>query len=454
VSDDVIAPGKKLHKPLVHPTTGNVLLPAGTVLTASYIERLTRQGLDQFLAECLEVPAPGAAAGATPAVRDLDAFEIEIPALPDILLEFTRPAAPPPPPAVTPPAAAGAPGYVAPAPPPAWAAGQPAAPGVPAPAGMPAYVPAGAPAVPPAPPPPPVAPIAPAQRYYHNPQHMLPERSLMGAMLAVDTLDQTIREGKLPGAEAVTRVVQEVIDRLGSNQAMLGNGMELRIANQPHHRSHPVNVFTLSVAMGLALGYDQPKLLTLGIAALCHDIGKTAIPSEVLDKVGPLAPQEIDLLRAHTLMGKRIMEKLPWASPDMARIVYEHHERVDGTGYPLRLDGGRIHEMSRIVAVAEVYDALVSDTSYRPRYSAELSYNTIRNGEKMGLDPMVLRAFVRFVFPYPMNSFVTLDTGEVAQVVTNNRQDPLRPVVKTGARTINLLEQPDRKIVNSHFQGF
>lgn len=448
MSEEAILPGKRLNKPLVHPTTGNVLLPAGTVLTASYIERLQRQGLSEQLAACLVAADASGAAGA-PVVRDLDAFEIDIPDLPEILLEFTRPPTPTAGAATAVPAAA-APSYVPTAAAPAWAGGQPA--GAAPPSADPVQLPA-MPQVPVAPQMP-AAPAVPSMRYFHNPQHMLSERALMAAMLSVDSVDQLVRDGKLPSFDPIQRTVQEVIERLAANQSLMANGMELRVVNQPHERSHPVNVFVLSIAMGLALGYDQARLLTLGVSALCHDIGKTAIPIDLLRKNGALSQQEIDLLRAHTLMGKRIMEKLPWATPEMARIVYEHHERVDGSGYPLRLHGSQITESAKIVAVAEVYDALVSDTGYRPRYPAELSYGTIRNGEKMGLDPIVIRAFTRFIFPYPVNSYVVLDNGETGQVLQNSRQDPLRPIIKTGNRTLDLMAYPDRKIANSHYQAY
>lgn len=439
MSEGLITPGKKLYKPLVHPGTGKVLLPAGTVLTETYIDRLTRQGLDQLILDCLDAPVGEAAAAS--GVADLDAFEIEIPALPDILSEFMAPAAPPPPPpAPAQPAAAPAPvpGWVHPGMAPPGAV--PPVPGTPA-----AYAPAPAAAPP--------RPVAPPLRYYHNPAHPLPERAVMGAMQAVGQMEAQLKAGQMPTQEGLRRVIDEVLERLAKNAQNLNDGLEVRVVNQPHERSHPVNVFILSAVMGMAMGYDQDQLRQLALAALCHDIGKTAIPLEVLDKQGPLTPQEIELLRAHPLMGKRILEKMPWAGPLTARIVYEHHERNDGSGYPLRLQEHQIHEMSRVVAIAEVYDALVSDTSYRQRFAPELAYNAIRTGEKQGLDPRAIRGFLRYIVPYPLHSFVKLNTGEVAQVVQLNRQNPLRPVVKLGNASLDLAQSP-KAIVAAHFQAF
>ncbi|HEY9723638.1 MAG TPA: HD-GYP domain-containing protein [Oscillatoriaceae cyanobacterium] len=451
MSDGLITPGKKLYKPLVHPGTGKVLLPAGTVLTESYIERLTRQGLEQNILECLDAPTGEAAA--MPSVADLDAFEIEIPALPDILAEFMAPAAPPPPAPAAAPAAA-----PAPAPVPAWVHPGMAPPGaVPAvPGAAPAYVPPGyaaPPGYPPAAPAAPPRPVPPPMRYYHNPAHPLPERAVMGAMQAIGQMEAQLKAGQMPTQDGLRRVIDEVLERLAKNAQNLNDGLEVRVVNQPHERSHPVNVFILSAVMGMALGYDQEQLRTLAIAALCHDIGKTAIPPEVLDKTSPLTPHEIELLRAHPLMGKRILEKMPWATPLTARIVYEHHERNDGSGYPLRLQEPQIHEMSKIVAIAEVYDALVSDTSYRARFAPELAYNAIRTGEKQGLDPRVIRGFLRYIVPYPLHAFVKLNSGEIAQVVQLNRQNPLRPVVKIGNAALDLAQSP-KTIVSTHFQSF
>jgi hypothetical protein len=463
--DQGIAPGMKLHKPLLHPVTGKVLLPAGTVLTEGYIDRIGRQGLESFLLECLDMPRPAEALAAGARNKDLDDFEIDIPDVSEMLAEIARaigmsggssaPAVAPPP--------APQPVFVPVLP------GQPPAPAAYIPtADQPHWVPSGAtPAAGPAPAPAPAVPTPPplpqvvavagqtnVQRYYHNPSHFMTERSLMAAMQCVEDMDAQVKAGAAPVYSALARVVQEVIDRLGNNLAALNAGIEVRVVNQPHDRSHPVNVFILSVVIGLAMSYTQEQLLLLGIAALCHDIGKTAIPREILDKVGPLTPQEVDLLRAHTLMGKRIMEKFPWADPLITRIVYEHHERNDGSGYPQKLTDKQIHEMSKIVAVAEVYDALMSDTSYRARYKPEIAYNSIKVGDRTGLDAKVIRAFQRYVVPYPLNSWVTLESGEVAQVVQQNKQNPLKPVIRVGGTNIDLADQHRYSIANSHFRAF
>jgi HD-GYP domain-containing protein (c-di-GMP phosphodiesterase class II) len=138
----------------------------------------------------------------------------------------------------------------------------------------------------------------------------------------------------------------------------------------------------------------------------------------------------------------------------MVRIVYEHHERVHGGGYPLRLKGNQIHDMAKVVAVAEVYDALISDTSYRQRYSAEFSSVTVRNGERLGLDPAVLRVFAKVVYPYPLNSFVLTDDNKIGQVIQNNRQDPLRPVIRLNGQIINLMDVAEIRIKDTHIQAF
>ena len=102
----------------------------------------------------------------------------------------------------------------------------------------------------------------------------------------------------------------------------------------------------------------------------------------------------------------------------------------------------------------EVYDALISDTSYRGRFSPEVAYNSIRVGERTGLDAKAIRAFQRYIVPYPLNSFVKLDTDEVGQVVAVNRQNLFKPVIKIGAETVDLAAQSKRAIVTSHFQAY
>jgi HD-GYP domain-containing protein (c-di-GMP phosphodiesterase class II) len=106
------------------------------------------------------------------------------------------------------------------------------------------------------------------------------------------------------------------------------------------------------------------------------------------------------------------------------------------------------------VAVAEVYDALMSDTSYRSRYKPEIAYNSIKVGDRSGLDPKVIRAFQRYVVPYPLNSWVTMESGEIAQVVQRNNQNPLKPVVKIAGNAVDLADQSRYAIADTHFRAY
>lgn len=426
--DDNIQAGQTLLQALVHPVTGKVLLPAGTVLTDSYIERIDRQGLREFLALALGAPPASEGEGQHKG-RDLDDFEIDIPELPDVILQFARPGGEK--------AAAAAAGAAAPA------GGNPFA-GV----GV-GQAQGAAPRRELAPAPP------PGPRYHHNPAHFMQERALMGAMHAYDAFEREVRAGGVPSPDGIRRTVQEIADRIKVSQGTLAQGVEVRIVNQLHHLSHPVNVCMISMVVASAMGMDMENQVSLGMAALMHDIGKTAIPQELLDKVGPLTPQDVDLLRAHPLMGKRILDKLPWGNPIWSRVVHEHHERVDGSGYPQALNANTMHDFSKIVAVAEVYDALISDTSYRPRYSPELAYKTVKEqGEQMGLCPSVLRAFGRYVQPYPLHTWVQLDSQEIGQVVEVRRHNPYRPILKVGSSQLDLVNHPNRNIANSIFRPF
>lgn len=418
--DTGIEAGQTLQQALVHPVTGKVLLPAGTVLTESYIERISRQGLTEFLLIALGAPDPSEGGGAHQA-RDLDDFEIDVPELPDVILQFAKP---------QPKSAAGA--------------------------SPPSGVPGESAAVSQAPPRKVFTPSAPpGPRYHHNPAHFMTERALMGAMHAHGVFEAHLRAGELPEVEDLKRVVQEIADRIKVSQSALSQGVEVRIVNQNFHASHPVNVCLLAMVIGSAMGLAPEELLDLGMAALLHDVGKTGIPMELLDKVGALSATEVDLLRAHPLMGKRILDKLSWASPLWSRVVHEHHERVDGTGYPQALQAHQIHDFSKIVAVAEVYDALISDTGYRPRYSPELAFRTVKEqGEQQGFCPSVLRAFGRYVQPYPLHTWVQLDSTEIGQVVEVRRHNPYRPILKVGSSQLDLVNHPNRSIANSVFRAF
>lgn len=162
---------------------------------------------------------------------------------------------------------------------------------------------------------------------------------------------------------------------------------------QPQLVSHSTDVSELCRRVGESLGLSMAALDQLAHAAELHDIGKLAIPQAILDKPGPLTPDEWELMREHTLIGERILRRVP-AFANVATIVRSTHERYDGGGYPDGLCADAIPLESRIVATCDAYDAMLADRPYRAGLSAEHAQEELRRCAGTQFDPAVVDAFL------------------------------------------------------------
>jgi HD-GYP domain-containing protein (c-di-GMP phosphodiesterase class II) len=171
----------------------------------------------------------------------------------------------------------------------------------------------------------------------------------------------------------------------------LANALE---AKDPYTRGHSERVGTLGRRLALALGLSTDEAATVGQAGLLHDIGKIGVPEAVLRKRGPLAPEEWEVMRRHPLTGAQIVAPFEFFSSG-ALIIRHHHERLDGTGYPDGLVGEAIPFGARIIAVADVWDALTSDRPYRPALPPTKAGAYLRDQSGLTLDAGAVEAFLR-----------------------------------------------------------
>ena len=156
---------------------------------------------------------------------------------------------------------------------------------------------------------------------------------------------------------------------------------------------HSERVLELSMRIADPLGLSPQERQILHRGALLHDIGKVGIPNRVLDKPSRLSSEEFDLIKLHPGIGARILEPIK-AYEEVIPLVHQHHERFDGTGYPLGLSGETIHLGARILTVADVFDAMLSNRPYRIGLALDDVVNTIKQGEGKQFDPAVVKAFL------------------------------------------------------------
>lgn len=257
---------------------------------------------------------------------------------------------------------------------------------------------------------------------------------------------QTLEKERKLNVRLVKHVVDNIIDELLANYNVLIHLSDIR-AFDDYTFAHSVNVCILSIMAGITMGYHELKLKELGLGALLHDVGKIRIDSDILNKPDDLTREEYAEVKHHTEYGFEMLrqqEDVPLLS---AHIAYQHHERWDGQGYPRNLSGTGIHEYARIVAVADVYDALMADRPYRPSYSLNQTLNIVKRMSGIHLDPDCVTALMANIAVYQIGTIVELSTGDMCVVVDVNKDYPTRPVVRVvydqNARRINQPHEVD-----------
>ena len=166
----------------------------------------------------------------------------------------------------------------------------------------------------------------------------------------------------------------------------------------------------------------------IGISGLLHDVGKSKIPKEILNKPDRLTDEEFHQMKYHSLYGYKILEESKGFSNAIKSGVLQHHEKMNGAGYPMAVGGDKIHPFARIISVADVFDALVTTRPYKKAFPKRDAIEIIMT-MTADLDMQALTSFLKTVILYPVDSIVKLSTGEYAKVVENTTEYPLRPKV-------------------------
>lgn len=267
-----------------------------------------------------------------------------------------------------------------------------------------------------------------------------------------------IKRGKLMNSEKVRQAVNSIMEELVQNRNVIVNLVDIRALND-FTFGHSVEVCILSLLTGIDMGYNFPKLKQLGIGALLHDVGKSLIPEGLLYKSEPLTPPERKEIEKHARLGYDILQKYPDISSVSAHVAWEHHEKYDGSGYPRGIKGNEIHEFARIVALADVYDAVTTERVYRKRNLPHEALEYIRDSSgRTSFDPEIAKVFLQNIAPFPVGSVVILNTGEKAVVVKVFKDFPARPVVKViqsgdGLKLTQPLEKDLKKELTTFITG-
>jgi putative nucleotidyltransferase with HDIG domain len=239
--------------------------------------------------------------------------------------------------------------------------------------------------------------------------------------------ENAAREGVTKAAE-VRSVVDELAQAVSQNRNALVALTTMRNADT-YTFSHMVNVSILTMVQARGLGIDGTLLREFGVAGLMHDIGKVKTPLEILNKPGKLDDGEVKVMRQHPIEGAQILRKTRDLTPLAAAVAFEHHLRLDGTGYP-SVSRTSLNLATMLCMIADVYDAMRSKRQYQQAFAADRVLAVLKRGEGQEFEQNLVRRFVQLMGLYPVGSLVRLNTGALAIVLRPHSADPHRPRVR------------------------
>lgn len=227
--------------------------------------------------------------------------------------------------------------------------------------------------------------------------------------------------------DAANSISGELMKAITENDAIAVDIDALKVSDE-YTFKHSVDVASIAMVIAKQSKMTEKEICRMGVAGLLHDLGKSKIPTEILNKPARLTDEEFEVMKSHPVRGYNMLKNKSGLAPEILLGVLQHHEKIDGNGYPLGLSEGKISPYAKILAVADIYDALVTERPYKKGFSPRDAVEMIMamTGE---LDVEVIKMFLSSVILYPVDSVVKLSNGETARVVENNQNYPTRPKV-------------------------
>lgn len=246
---------------------------------------------------------------------------------------------------------------------------------------------------------------------------------------AVISMFEEARMGKAVDTGGAKKLVEEITDSVSRNPGALISLARLKTADD-YTYMHSVAVCAMMVALAKQLGLDEAQTRLAGVAGLMHDLGKAAMPMEVLNKPGKLTDAEFSIIKRHPEEGHRMLLTGTDVDPMILDVCLHHHEKTDGSGYPKGLKDAEISLFAKMGAVCDVYDAITSNRPYKVGWDPAESLRRMAEWANGHFDTKVFQAFVKSLGIYPIGSLVKLSSGRLGVVIEQTGKSLTTPTVK------------------------
>lgn len=242
-------------------------------------------------------------------------------------------------------------------------------------------------------------------------------------------------------SKSIKSLIQNLLTDMKSNEEVSALLTDVYVHDN-YVFTHSLNVTLYALSIGLKLGLPQKDLETLGLGGILHDIGKMLIPNEILFKPGKLTSDEFAEMKRHATYGYDILRNMQTIPLMVAHCAFQHHERLNGSGYPRGIKSHDIHLFGKILAVADVFDAVTSHRIYRSAMLPHEGLEILYAGSGSLYEPEIIEAFRKSVAIYPYGLMVTLNDGRKGLVVGQNKDLTERPVIRVVEEEGEELETP------------
>lgn len=252
--------------------------------------------------------------------------------------------------------------------------------------------------------------------------------------------------GRIPVFQEIEEIVEPLYDAILNDEHFTSKMWQIH-AYDDYTFDHSVRVSMISGLLAKWCGYPERVVKEAATSGLLHDIGKCNIPDEILNKPAPLDPEEYKVIKTHATLGYVLVKEIPNVDENILMGVLQHHERMDGTGYPNGLKGKEINLIARIVAIADVYCAMTSHRVYKrafhpfevSSYILEKCYDT--------LDFSISKVFLSKIAPFFIGQMVRLNNASTGEIVMTYSDDPARPLIRVDETYYDLRKHIELEIV-------